>query len=103
LLVVGAADAAGLDAEEGIVVADLRQRQFAHLKRTRGRLDDRARASCHDGWDVAPLTLRVPQDERERAWFACSGFCDGRSHAAPAPVSFAKLPSDRQTTASRSE
>ena len=42
LLVVGAADAAGLDAEEGVVGADLGQRELAHLEGAGGGLDDGA-------------------------------------------------------------
>ena len=43
LLVVGAADAARLDAEERVVGADLGQRELAHLEGARGGLDDGAR------------------------------------------------------------
>jgi hypothetical protein len=39
LFVVGAADAAGFDAEEGVVGADLGQGEFAHLEGAGGGLD----------------------------------------------------------------
>ena len=47
LLVVGAADAAGLDLEEGVVGADLGEGELAELEAARGGLDDGARGAGH--------------------------------------------------------
>src|SRR6266545_2275719 len=67
LLVVGAADAAGLDLEQRVVGADLGQGELTELEGARGGLDDGARGGWHGlsrrtGVEVSPATLGLFPD-----------------------------------------